>query len=127
MNRKQIEILCSSCGRDTLLTRTPKYDGFVKVGELLKCASCGFEYASESEVPFKNVQSLPKIFQESDYSRKPDVFCNDEKGRMCLHCSHYVVNPFSQRCGLTFKSVEATDSCNDFKRKQDKEEQDAEG
>lgn len=122
MSRIRLEIICTSCGKDTLLVRTPKYEGFTRAGEILRCSSCGHEYASETDVPFKGVKSAPKIFKESDYSSKPRVFKPGEEVKMCLHCSHYVVNPFSQRCGLTFKNVQATDSCNDFERREEKEE-----
>jgi len=44
----------------------------------------------------------------------PDIFAEDEKGRNCRYCKHYVVNPFTQRCGLHGRTVEATDTCEDF-------------
>jgi len=45
------------------------------------------------------------------------VFGDDEYGRTCRHCRHYIVNPFTQRCDLHKKEVEATDFCPDFDRK----------
>lgn len=113
MSSRQIEITCSICGADTLLTRIPQYDGFTKVGETLKCASCGHEYASEDEVPFRKKQP-PRCFSESDRLRKPPIFDEHETAGNCRHCKHYVVNPFTQRCGLTQEPVEATDDCDDF-------------
>lgn len=110
---RQLEILCTACGADTILVREPRYEGLKKAGETLKCAACGHEYAAESEVPFKQ-KKAPQVFDQSDAARKISVFSESEKGRTCHYCKHYVVNPFTQRCGLSFKAVEATDSCGKF-------------
>jgi hypothetical protein len=107
------EIVCSACGAETLLKRTPRYEGFRKVGEVLSCTACGHEFAGESDVPFRD-RRAPRVFDDSDRSRPVQVFRDDEKGRICRHCRHYVVNPFTQRCDLRRKVVEATDSCDRF-------------
>jgi hypothetical protein len=120
MTTRPVEIICSACGADTLLRREPKYDGLKRTGERLLCASCGHEYAGEDAVPFKQ-KRIVQIFSEDDKLRKVDVFRGDEKGRNCRHCKHYLVNPFTQRCGLHFKAVQATDVCEDFERLQEKE------
>ena len=116
---KQVEIICSSCGDDALLIRSPIYDGFKKIGERLTCAQCGHEYANEDSVPFKQERHA-QVFVDSDAPRKVVVFREDEKGRTCRYCENYVVNPFTQRCGIRMKTVEATDTCADFTRKQEK-------
>jgi hypothetical protein len=113
-NGKPVEIVCSSCGMDTLLIRKPKYDGFTKVGETLTCASCGYEYTSEDSVPFKGKKAL-QVFSDADRSTKIEVFHEEEKGRICRYCLHYIVNPFTQWCSLHKKEVEATDACSSFK------------
>jgi len=115
MTTRPVEILCSACGADTLLKREPRYEGFKKVGERLVCAACGHEYAAEAAVPFQH-KPVVRVFDEADKSPTVDVFEGDEKGRNCRHCRHYLVNPFTQRCGLRFKVVQATEVCNDFER-----------
>ena len=110
--KKLVEISCSACGQETLLRREPAYDGFKKTGERLTCSACGHEYASETDVPFKS-DTAPSVFTEEDLSPKLSLF-GDEEPRTCRHCKHYVVNPFTQRCGLHMKHVEATDFCDDF-------------
>ena len=111
---KPAAIRCSACGAEALLVRTPRYDdGFKKVGETLKCSSCGHEYAREEDVPFQAV-SKPRVFDESDALKKVEIFQESEKGRFCHYCRHYVVNPFTQRCSRHGKEVEATDVCGDF-------------
>jgi len=117
MTLKRLEIVCAFCKADTLLVREPRYEGFKKTGETLKCATCAHVYATEAEVPFKEVHA-PKVFDSTDAARKVDVFREAEKGRICCYCRNYIVNPFTQKCGLFLKVVEATDSCGDFKSRE---------
>ena len=111
---KPIEIICSACGSDALLIRKPQYKGFTKINEILTCASCGHEYASEKDVSFKGNKTF-HVFSNADRSAKIKVFHEDEKGRICRYCLHYIINPFTQWCGLHKKEVEATDTCVQFK------------
>ena len=112
---KSIEIICPACGRETILKRTPRYEGFKRAGEDLSCAACGHAFTDEAEVPFK-AKTHSNLFNQSELDAKPDVFKPDEAARLCRHCAHYVVNPFIQRCALFSKEVEATDSCGNFKK-----------
>jgi hypothetical protein len=113
---KSLEINCPACGRETLLMRRPKYEGFTKVGELLSCTSCGHVFTSEEEVPFKG-KSTVKVFTEADRSKDIKVFGANEVEKLCLNCASYVVNPFVQWCAYHKKEVEATDSCDHFSKK----------
>jgi hypothetical protein len=126
MAGKSLEIICTACGAETLVKRVPKFEGFKKVGDAFACVSCGHEFASEDEVPFKASKTL-SIFGEEDRLKKIDVFATDEKGRNCRYCCHYVVNPFTQRCGLNNKIVQATDSCGKFEQKKEEEKKPAGG
>jgi len=112
-----LEIICPACGAEALLRREARYEGLKKVGETLRCSACGHEFPGEACVPFKD-RATPRIFGEEDKLPKVDLFANDEKGRNCRHCRHYVVNPFTQRCGLHFREVQATDSCVEFEPRQ---------
>ncbi len=114
-----VEIICEQCGADTLLNREAVYDGFVKTGEKLTCSSCGHEYASEAEVPFKTTPSTPEIFTEADRSTKVEVFDEGENKRLCRHCASYIVNPFTQFCAVHKKEVQATDACGKFSERSD--------
>ena len=116
MSLSQVEIICAACGKESLLKRMPKYDGFKKVGESLTCSDCGHEYASEDDIPFKQ-KGAPKVFDAGDAPRTVKVFQEKEADRLCRQCKHYVVNPFIQRCGRHGKQVEATDTCRDFEKK----------
>jgi len=110
---RPIEITCPACGQDSLLLRKPRYEGFTKAGEDLSCASCGHPFASEEEVPFRG-KAVPRVFTDADKSRKIEVFTEDDKGRMCLYCASYIVNPFTQWCSRHKKEVQATDTCENF-------------
>jgi hypothetical protein len=111
---KQVEIICSACGADTLLIRKPEYDGFTKISETLTCGRCGYQYAGEESVPFKG-QKKVQVFSDADRSAKIEVFHEGEKGRICRYCLNYIVNPFTQWCSLHKKEIEATDTCVQFK------------
>ncbi len=96
------------------MSRESVYEGFSKIGEQLSCSACGFVFASEAEVPFKEKESAPVIFTDADRSEKVVVFDEDENKRLCRYCAEYVVNPFMQFCARHKKEVQATDSCDDF-------------
>jgi hypothetical protein len=58
--------------------------------------------------------ATPKVFSDDDKPGAPKVFKEGEKGRFCRYCKRYVVNPFTQRCALHKRAVEATDTCPQF-------------
>lgn len=111
-----LEIVCTHCGAESLLRREPVYEGFKKTGERLLCAACGHAFENEESVPFKQARR-PVVFTDSDRPAQVEVFAEDEKRRACRYCKHYVVNPFTQWCGLHRKEVAATDACDRFTRK----------
>ncbi len=119
-----VEIICKNCGADTLLNREAIYDGFTKAGERLTCSTCGHEYPSEAEVPFKEKIDAPPIFTDADRSEKVVVFAESENKRLCRYCAHYIVNPFTQFCSAHKKEVQATDTCRRFEQAQDKKKTD---
>ncbi len=117
-DRKSIAITCTACGAESLLVRRPVYDGFKRTGESLHCAACGHTFASEADVPFKEAKR-PAVFTEADRSAAVQVFEEAEGRRLCRYCAHYVVNPFTQWCGVHKKEVEATDSCDRFEKREE--------
>jgi len=111
----QVEIVCPQCGQEAFLIREPVYDGFAKVGERRKCSSCGYFFGDEEDPGYKRAEVLD-IFDESDRTQKTEVFEDGERGILCRYCRHYVVNPFTQWCGLHRREVEATDTCDEFEK-----------
>lgn len=114
----QVEIVCPQCGQEALLIREPVYEGFEKVGERRKCSACGYFFADDEEPGYK-LEEHVEIFGESDRSQKTEVFEDGERGILCRYCRHYVLNPFTQWCGLHRREVEATDTCDSFEKMDD--------
>jgi len=108
-----LDFTCPACGKETFLRREPRYDGFKKTGERLFCAACGHELPPETELS-KPARRMPSVFNDEDRPKTIEVFKADEKGRNCRYCDNYLINPFTQRCGLHQREVQATDSCNQF-------------
>ncbi len=106
-------IRCPACGEDSFLKREPKYDGFTKTGERLRCAACRHVFDNEADVPFRK-RHTPAVFNAAERPATPAIFDDAEIGRSCRHCEHYVINPFTQRCALHNRDVEATDRCDRF-------------
>ena len=118
-----LEIVCDTCGADTLLRREPVYDGFTKVGEALTCMACGHVFPDESSVPFKVARKV-EIFTDADRTVDEEVFDTDADTRNCRHCKFYLKNPFTQWCSRHSKEVDAMDTCGDFVRKPDEDSAD---
>ena len=116
-NRPSAAIQCIACGQESFLLREPKYDGFTRIGDHLKCAACGHEYDDEESVPFTHVEQA-QVFSDADRSKDLEVFDESENKRLCLYCHFYLVNPFTQFCSHHKKEVEATDTCSQFKAKE---------
>ena len=119
MDNQSIEIICPACGKETLLRRTPQYDGFKRTGEQLSCVSCGHVFADEADVPFKK-KKTGSMFNQDNIPERMSIFNKDETARLCRFCAHYIVNPFVQRCSHFKKEVEATDTCDHFMPKEKK-------
>ncbi len=108
------EIDCTACGQTALIRREAQYEGFRKVGESLICTNCGHRYDATTVPPPRATGHRPELFTEAD---KPDpvrLFESDERGRTCRTCRHFVLHPFTQRCGKNNHVTQATDLCFDF-------------
>ena len=110
------EVICPTCCCKTLVIRQPIYEGLSKTGEELKCTECGTVFSEDEEVEFVAAEK-PDIFKDDQLPENPDVFKGDEV-TLCRHCRHYLENPFTQRCMLHHKEVQATDTCENFTSKE---------
>lgn len=109
---------CPVCKEETLFRTEAVYDGFQKVGEKRICTSCGTEQASAGGKSAPKPDPLAALFGDDARPEKLELFdVEAETGRMCRKCRHYVIHPFTQRCGLHDREVSATDSCPDFEVK----------
>ncbi len=103
---------CPSCGGEPLWVRQPRYEGFRRVGEDMKCSLCGAVVEADEVSPAAPVR--PSIFRAEDLPQTPKIFAGEEPPKFCRRCCHYVVNPFRQWCGLHRRDVAATDTCDQF-------------
>jgi hypothetical protein len=117
------KILCKECGEESVLVKKPVYEDFQKTGERLFCASCGCEFDSIEKVHFSEGREH-SLFGKEELEPAPSIFDESESIRTCRRCTHYVINPFTQRCGLHDCTVESTDTCNDFELLADTEDTD---
>ena len=106
-----LEIRCAVCKRVTLARAEPVYEEFRKVADAFVCTACGHRYASREATPFVAAEGRPRVFSEADKPAAAKVFKAGERRHTCGWCRHFIVNPFSQRCGLRNREVEATDEC----------------
>jgi hypothetical protein len=114
--------VCPACGEDALFVTDSVYDGFRKIGETHRCTLCGHVIrAAGGGKSASGKSSMPKAnplwdaFAKDETDTGPALFdVATETSRLCRKCKHYVVNPFTQRCMLHDKEVEATDSCEQF-------------
>ena len=111
---QKVEIICNNCQKQTFINRDPIYDGLKKIGEKLSCTTCGYTYKDEKSIPFLDNPKKDFIFNESDKSKKLNIFSENEVKGLCRQCNSYIINPFTQFCATHKREVEATDSCSRF-------------
>jgi len=116
---RSLKINCTACGRTALIRTEPVYEGFKKIGEVFICTQCGEHYDSADTTPFIKRDAQPQVFSADDKPAALSIFSEDERRRCCGWCNHFVVNPFSQRCGLSNRDTQATDLCAGFEKKPD--------
>lgn len=110
---------CPHCQKETLFTVEPVYDGFRKVAERKTCSACGKTLDGDSPpASSSKPDPLAALFGDDATPEKLNLFdVEEETGRLCRKCKHYVLHPFTQRCGLHDMEVQATDSCPQFAAK----------
>ncbi|MFC1643618.1 hypothetical protein ACFL1F_00880 [Chlamydiota bacterium] len=94
------KIICPKCNQETFIKKEKVYQGFTPIGDRNICAFCN-EEIDEDKVKIKKDDKL-------------EIFDEEKEKKVCRLCRHYVVNPWTQKCVLHKKYVEALDSCGDF-------------
>ena len=96
------EAHCPQCERESWIVARPQYDGFRKVGETRHCFFCGYRFPDDdSRIEFIEKKEL-------------NIFDREAARKVCGHCRHFVVNPFTQKCAIHRREVTALDSCDRF-------------
>lgn len=114
--------VCPACRDEALFVTDAVYEGFRKIAETRRCTACGHVIrsgggANPAAGPAAAPQANPlwDAFAKDERDDGPSLFNVDsETAKLCRKCRHYVVNPFTQRCMLHDRAVEATDSCDQF-------------
>jgi len=118
-----MEAKCPQCEKPTLFTSEAVYEGFSKVGEVMKCTECGHEMADTDIEAASSLAPKPEVFGEEDQPESMRLVGQGDPLKTCRHCQHYVENPFTQRCSLHRKEVQATDSCERFEVRKEEDEE----
>ena len=112
-------IQCPHCGADSFLKKESVMDGWAKVGEVLKCASC-------SAVIAKVQKPEPETKKTSDAAERLKQFLGAEEEetiplsldpadkRFCKDCVNLIQHPFVLRCALDGHAVNPMDDCDRF-------------
>lgn len=116
--------VCPFCGRDTFLKKESKMDGWVKIGEVLKCVACNAEV--EALTPSSQVasqdsktnasQALLELLGETPPKPVSSPF-EGETVAFCRDCSFMVANAFRMYCSKHDKDVNSMDDCPDFRNR----------
>ena len=99
-------ILCPHCSQEAPVKTKKIYQGLKYIGNQYTCGFCQYEF-SENEIPWAEEKTL-------------NVIDTTDTGHICQYCKHYIINPFTQRCLIHQKDVNATDSCAQFIKKEPK-------
>lgn len=98
-------------------------NGWVKTGEVLKCAACSAVIETIREEKEKTDDSASAAAAErlrgflgEGPLKKPEVNLSASDKRFCKDCIHLVKHPFVLRCDLDNHPVESMDDCPKFVR-----------
>lgn len=118
---------CPRCGKNSFLKRESVLDGWRKIGEILKCASCGMtveeitpEPAAASSAPApEKKHALADLLGGAEETVKPDIFAGEEK-RFCRDCAFRVANAFRLYCTQHDREVNPMDDCPEYQPRSEK-------
>lgn len=116
---------CPHCGNNSFLKKESVMDGWTKIGEVLKCASCGALVeeikeeaagpAASSAAPKSN--ALAALLGGDDTEKIANPFEQIER-RFCRDCKHRVMNAFRIYCSLHDKDVGPMDDCPQYEKRE---------
>lgn len=117
---------CPHCGQNTFLKKESVMDGWTKVGEVLKCASCSalIEEIKPEDAPPKDRKEVSKsalldLLGETEAEKTNLEFLNEDT-RFCRDCAHAVANAFRLYCSKWDKDVNPMNDCPSYTPKKNK-------
>lgn len=115
---------CPHCGNSSFLKKESVMDGWTKVGEVLKCASCGVlveeireASAATAEPAAAKTNALAALLGGDDTEKIANPFEQTER-RFCRDCKHRVMNAFRIYCSLHDKDVGPMDDCPQYEKRE---------
>lgn len=117
---------CPHCKKSSFLKKESVLEGWTKIGEVLKCASCNvvvekIQPGAKTEVPEeKKVNALAALLGVEE-SAPADNFLADAERRFCRDCKHRVMNAFRIYCTKHERDVNPMDDCPDYQPREIKE------
>lgn len=125
--KHELLIDCPHCGKNTFAVREAVMDGWVKKGEVLKCASCGKvigpcaeETEEGKDAPRESDakrQALAALLGGGDAPENTSAEFLAEEKHFCRDCAFRVMNAFRIRCMKHEKDVNPMDDCPDFRKR----------
>ena len=125
--KKGGKTICPFCKEETLVKQETEMEGWTKKGEIFVCALCGKKLGevpagSKGEQKKSDLSALQALLG-GETLEKVEVSLDQKDRRFCKDCKFSVRNAFVIRCGLTGKTVESMDDCEQFQRRGSQEEQ----
>lgn len=112
-------IQCPHCGANSFLKKESVMNGWTKVGEVLKCASCSAVIAKVQEEE-SNTQKASdaaerlKKFLGAEEEKPIHLSLDQADKRFCKDCVNLVQHPFVLRCAIDGHTVNPMDDCDRF-------------
>lgn len=122
---------CPRCGCSSFLKKESILQGWVKVGEVLKCAACGAvveTIAADIAATEKNsgngaqtvssnsTDTLAALFGGGSVEKPLNPLAGTDR-KFCRDCKHRIMNAFRIFCSKHGKDVNPMDDCPDFEKR----------
>jgi len=123
------KVNCPVCEHQTIVKKKMEMDGWTVGDEIFVCALCDAKLGdmddveSKDEIKTKAVSGLADLFA-TEVEEKAVITEEEGDLHFCKYCEHYVCHAFVERCQLHKKGITAMQSCPDFKKKKEKEDND---
>ncbi len=112
---------CPLCGKNSFLKKESLMEGWIKKGEVLKCAACGAVAEEITEntaaVPENMVKSNALSALLGETLEKTVNPLESVERRFCRDCKFRVMNAFRIYCTKHDKDVNPMDDCPDYEKR----------
>lgn len=119
-------VVCPHCGERTVVKTKTVTDGWRVAGTRFVCVLCGGELgAPEKEQGGDSVASAKRAMDRfasllgdgAEAAAKADLSPDENYGRFCRNCVHFLEHPFRPLCDRDGKAADPMGECGEFTRK----------